>query len=111
MPAPKNPNVTSAAAARRRIGDLTASNRLTKAGYLVLSPEDLGQLPESLRAELQDRLARADRYAPHGLSALAPLGGHDRVTTVPLCEHGDDAAACQLAHRSIPTTLDSPAAQ
>jgi hypothetical protein len=58
MPAPKNPNVTSAAAARRRIGDLTASNRLTAAGYLVLSPEDLAQLPESLRAELHRWLAR-----------------------------------------------------
>ncbi|GGL17872.1 hypothetical protein [Mangrovihabitans endophyticus] len=103
MPAPKNPNVTSAAAARRRIGDLTASNRLTAAGYLVLSPEDLAQLPASLRAELHRWLARADDHVPHGLPA--PVVGHDRVTNVPLCEHGDDAAACQLAHRRTSDAL------
>lgn len=28
----------------------------------------------------------------------APVVGHDRVTSVPLCEHGDDAEACQMAH-------------
>jgi hypothetical protein len=28
----------------------------------------------------------------------APIVGSDRVTGVPLCQHGDDAYACQLAH-------------
>jgi hypothetical protein len=30
----------------------------------------------------------------------APVVRNDPVTGVPLCEHGDDAAACQLAHPS-----------
>ena len=30
----------------------------------------------------------------------APVVGYDRVTRVPLCEHGDDAEACQLRHKS-----------
>lgn len=71
MAAPKNPNVTSAAAARRRIGDLTASNRLFEAGYLVLAPDDLAQLPESPRAQLRQWLATLDCRVPDGLRGAA----------------------------------------
>ncbi len=39
-------------------------------------------------------------------SPTAPVMGHDPVTNVPLCEHGDDAAACQLAHAK-PATATS----
>lgn len=38
MPAPKKPNNVNANAARRRIGDRTATNRLTAAGYTVIPP-------------------------------------------------------------------------
>lgn len=69
MPAPKNPNVAGAAAARRRIGDLTAANRLFDAGYLVLSPEELTQMSENLREEIRHWLSRADLRVPHGLQA------------------------------------------
>lgn len=31
----------------------------------------------------------------------APVVGYDRVTNVPLCQHGDDAEACQLAHYRV----------
>lgn len=33
-------------------------------------------------------------------ASSAPVVGRDRATNVPLCEHGDDAAACQLTHRA-----------
>lgn len=52
MPAPKTPNPVPAAAARRRLGDATAARRLREAGYLVLSPEQLAELPEHVRAAL-----------------------------------------------------------
>ena len=38
---------------------------------------------------------------PNSDLPTAPVMGHDPVTRVPLCEHGDDAAACQLAHAKL----------
>lgn len=35
--------------------------------------------------------------------------GHDPVTDVPLCEHGDDAEACQLAHPPKASATFNPA--
>jgi DNA-binding transcriptional MocR family regulator len=58
------------AAARRRIGDLTG------AGYLVLDPDALAQLPESLRVALLQWLTRAGHDVPPGLrSAHGGLSG------------------------------------
>lgn len=37
----------------------------------------------------------------------APVVGHDWVTGVPLCQHGDDAEACQLTH--VPEADNQPA--
>ncbi len=39
MAAPKKPNVTSAAAARLRIGDRTAAIRLHAAGWFLVAPD------------------------------------------------------------------------
>jgi hypothetical protein len=44
MAAPKNPSVTNAAAARRRIGDEAAAARLRAAGWFVASPEEIAQI-------------------------------------------------------------------
>jgi DNA-binding transcriptional MocR family regulator len=55
------------AAARHRIGDLT------EAGYLVLAPDDLGQLPEGLRVDLLQWLTRAGHRVPPRLRS-APGG-------------------------------------
>jgi hypothetical protein len=52
------------------------------------------------RCEAHDAAAAATR--PDPANQGAPVVGHDRVTGVPLCEHGDDAAACQLAHQGVP---------
>lgn len=40
-------------------------------------------------------------------TASAPVVDRDRVTNVPLCEHGDDAEACQLTHRPNSSGGDS----
>ncbi len=42
-------------------------------------------------------------------TASAPVVGRDRVTDVPLCEHNDDAEACQLTHRTGVTAPYRPA--
>jgi hypothetical protein len=108
MPAPKNPNVTGAAAARRRIGDLTASTRLTDAGYLVLSPDDLDAMPDELRALLHRRPATgadpAPRYRP--LSGAAVRQAADTVAaaigSAMLTEHpGPLADAAWQAHIAL----------
>jgi hypothetical protein len=61
MAAPKTPNTAAAAAARRRLGDATAALRLREAGYVVLSPEQLAQLPGDVRALLKEVPADAPR--------------------------------------------------
>jgi DNA-binding transcriptional MocR family regulator len=53
------------AAGRRRVGDLT------DAGYLVLAPDELAQLPESLRLEMRQWLTRAGHLVPPGLQPQA----------------------------------------
>lgn len=53
--------IPAPAGARHRIDDLT------EAGYLVLSPDDLAQLPESLRIDLRQWLTRTDCHIPSGL--------------------------------------------
>lgn len=35
---------------------------------------------------------------PQDLAVIDRVADIDSVTGVPLCKHGDDAAACQLAH-------------
>jgi hypothetical protein len=72
VPAPKNPNVASAAAARRRIGDTTAANRLFDSGYLVLSPDELDQMPETVRDQLRTWLARTEFRVPPALRSSSP---------------------------------------
>jgi hypothetical protein len=67
MAAPKTPNVTKAAATRRRMGDLTASNRLVDAGYLVLTPDELRRIPIEASRDLQDVLLRLDIRVPLAL--------------------------------------------
>jgi hypothetical protein len=52
MPAPKTPNTAAATATRRRRGDQTAAQRLRGAGWVVLSPEQVAQLPDDMRAHL-----------------------------------------------------------
>lgn len=72
MPAPRNPNVAGAAAARRRIGDRTAAARLVSSGYLVLSPDELQLLPEDVRQQLRAWLASAGSGIPARLQEDAP---------------------------------------
>jgi len=50
MPAPKRPNTAAATAVIRRRGDETAAARLRKAGWLVVPPEVLAELPAELLA-------------------------------------------------------------
>lgn len=45
MGAPKRPNPTPGAAARRRQGDETAAARLRDHGWLVIPPEAVAELP------------------------------------------------------------------
>lgn len=71
MAAPKNPNVAEAAAARRKMGDLTASNRLFTAGYLVCSPEELKTMPAKLVDQLAIWLVTHEMLLPRGLTELA----------------------------------------
>lgn len=49
----------------------------------------------------------APRPLPNPGPPPAPVVDVDRVTGVPLCEHGDDAAACQLRH-SAPSSTTHP---
>lgn len=63
MPAPKRPNNTAAAEARRRIGDATRAVKLReRSGWIVLAPEDR----EALLAALGDELVSRQRHGcPH----------------------------------------------
>lgn len=54
MPAPKNPNVTAAAASRRRIGLETKAADLREAGWLVMSPEEVARRREETRCDFCD---------------------------------------------------------
>ena len=81
MPAPKSPNVAGAAAARRRIGDQTAANRLFTAGYLVLSPEELAQLPDDVKSRLRTWLASMDLVVPRALHDDRPPSPPTPATT------------------------------
>jgi cellulose biosynthesis protein BcsQ len=46
----------------------------------------------------------------HPAVPTAPVVGNDPVTNVPLCKHGDDAAACQLDHHMmVPRQPTAPA--
>lgn len=64
-------------------------------------PAEIARLQEQ-EQHLTEWLAEFAPDAPMSDPDLptAPVVGHDPVTNVPLCEHGDDAAACQLAHRN-----------
>lgn len=79
MAAPKNPNVTNAAAKRRRIGDETAAARLRAAGWFLASPDEIakieaeewgpGQVAEWYAEKVdaaQGELSRHRRFAKEG---------------------------------------------
>lgn len=63
MPAPKNPNIANANAARLVIGDTKAANRLrARQGWIVLSPDDR----DKLLAALDEALLHRQRHGcPH----------------------------------------------
>lgn len=60
MAAPKHPNTAPAAAARRRIGDAAAAERLRAAGWLVLPPGQVTLLQEKLGERIAGQLSPPD---------------------------------------------------
>lgn len=72
MAAPKNPNTTEANRKRREQGDTTAANRLADAGYLVLSPAELGKLSDEMRKDLRVAVSALDVRVPLALTDRRP---------------------------------------
>jgi hypothetical protein len=52
MPAPKRPNTVAATAAVRRRGQETMAAKLREAGWLVVPPERVAELPPALAERL-----------------------------------------------------------
>lgn len=52
MPAPKRPNTTAATAAVVRRGQETVAAKLRSAGWIVLPPEQVADLPDDVREHL-----------------------------------------------------------
>ncbi len=90
-------------------GDLVALQQALY-GFLYAAPDSgLSYSRDLSPAEPQTPAPGITGQPLTGRSA-APRTGDDPVTGVPVCKHGDDAAACQLRHDAVPTTREPIAA-